>query len=773
MTRHASLLAALSIILCAALIAGTAIAAPPEVIVKQHNGRPTVFADGVPLSLTGYSTFGERAYKEHVPDFFPHGTQAFYIEPINRHFWTDELHSEPQAGPDEFTVNDMASYVLEGDPNAWIIVRFGYWNLGGNRDPGNSFMTETGDFPRFQTASLADDQFWENVYEFTANIIRYCESRPWSDRVLGYADFMVTEGSHMPLAEKWLFDHSPHMLHKWREYLKEKYQTVEALRAAHGDPDITFTTVMVPIDKIRGPVRDVSELLYWQDRTENVELRDYLELVRTLFFEHFREINRAINENLDREALVIYDNFKQVMQGWEHWGFFAYNDIGRSFSWSLAFPEYQAGSGQIEVSELFDLPGFDGLITPHDYYARGIGGVYEPEGIADTMVLRGKFFHVEMDTRSHLKGNSGGGDLRYADGIGQARNIRDWEAITWRNLAAGFTRGFHSYWMEFGGGWFHDDAVQKVIGRQIEVMDESVGWIREDVPGIAMIIDDTAVLETNGNGAYLNEAIIWEWKMGMARCGVPHRKYLFDDLKLDNFPEHTVFYFPNLFRIDEERMALLEEKVFRDGNVVLWGPGSGISMGGTIGIEGAEMLTGFKFQIMPENVLRRVLVKHTGHPVTAGMDESTIYGGQPPYGPLLLPLDGEELGMAWTKGGWTYSGLVLREFGRGGAQAPKGRGSRGPGDWTSVYTTAVQIPADLWRNLARHGGAHIYTEANDVIMADRNMVSLHSIYSGRKKIMLPEKRRVIDVVTGKQVSRNTNRIVFDLEAPETRIFRLE
>ena len=49
---------------------------------------------------------------------------------------------------------------------------------------------------------------------------------------------------------------------------------------------------------------------------------------------------------------------------------------------------------------------------------------------------------------------------------------------------------------------------------QIEVMDESVGWVREDVPGIAMIIDDTAVLETNGNGAYLNEAIHWEWKMG-------------------------------------------------------------------------------------------------------------------------------------------------------------------------------------------------------------------------------------------------------------------
>ncbi len=177
--------------------------------------------------------------------------------------------------------------------------------------------------------------------------------------------------------------------------------------------------------------------------------------------------------------------------------------------------------------------------------------------------------------------------------------------------------------------------------------------------------------------------------------------------------------------------------------------------------------------MLPKNVLRRVLITHTGHPVTAGMDESTIFGGLPPYGPLLLPSDGEELGMAWTKGGWAYSGLVLREFGRGGAMSPKGRESLGPGDWTSVFTTAVQLPADLWRNLARHGGAHIYTESNDVIMADRNMVAIHSVYSGQKAIILPEKRRIFDVITGEEIARNADKIVFDLEAPETRIFRLE
>ena len=78
-----------------------------------------------------------------------------------------------------------------------------------------------------------------------------------------------------------------------------------------------------------------------------------------------------------------------------------------------------------------------------------------------------------------------------------------------------------------------------------------------------MVLDDEAVLETNGNGAVLNEQVLWDLKLGLARCGVPYRIYLLDDLKLPNFPRHKLFYFPNLYRADDERVQLLQEKVLR------------------------------------------------------------------------------------------------------------------------------------------------------------------------------------------------------------------
>jgi hypothetical protein len=276
------------------------------------------------------------------------------------------------------------------------------------------------------------------------------------------------------------------------------------------------------------------------------------------------------------------------------------------------------------------------------------------------------------------------------------------------------------------------------------------------------------VLETSGAGNYLNEAVMWETKMGLARCGVPYRIYLLDDLTLTNFPPHKVFYFPNLFRVDDARLALLQKRVFRDGNVVLWGPGSGISDGTVISSNSATRLTGFQFAAMlPANVQRRVLLTNFSHPITAGLKADTVIGGPLAYGPALYPGDGTVLGAAWTQQGRTYAGLAVKTFGAG---AGKGKGA---GDWASVFATAIPIPADLWRNLARYAGEHVYCESGDVLMADRTIVALHSVQPGPKRIALPEPCRVWDVITGKQVARRVSAITFTLAEPGTRIFRME
>ena len=745
-----------------------AYASPPDVVLKQYKGKPVVFIDGRPHALPGYSTFRREAFEEDLPLFYEHGMGVYFIEPPK--LWWDGgavIRDDDAAGAADFiSLDAMAEHILDGDPNAWIIVRFTpraprAWQL---EHPAEYFIAEEDDPTLRPTPSLASDLFWTTMAGVSAEVIRHVESRPWAERVIGYANFHVTEGTHAPVHQAWLFDQSPLMLDAYRAYLRTRYTNEADLQAAYGDTTLTFDTAAIPTDKLRGTIPDVSQLTYWQDATSNRPLRDYLDLQALLWHRHFREIGSAMEDAASRNVLLIHDSLKQTMQGWSNWGFFKYGQIREDFAWRLAYPETMAASGHIGIADLLDSPGFDGLITPHDYQARGIGGVYEPEGIVDSMILRGKFFMAEMDTRTWLMGTNG---------IGRADNIKELAAITWRNLATSFTRGFTSYWMEFGGGWWRSEEVQELVGIQTAVMKESLEWPYETVPGIAMIIDDRATLETNGDGSYLNEAVMSEWKYGLSRAGVPRNIYLLEDLALDNFPPHRVFYFPNLFRVTDATLAILRNKVFRNGNVVVWGPGSGISDGDVVGVDSAQRLTGFSFEIIPVNAPRRVLVTNADHPVTMNLPEDTIFGSMLSYGPVLLPLDGETLGIAWTKGGHRHTGFAVQEHGRGAARTVDGIRGRGTGDYAEIFTAAVPLPASIWRNIARYAGAHVYSESNDVLLANSSVVALHSAYSGEKTIRLPGTYRVRDVVSGELFDASTNAISFELDAPETRVFLLE
>jgi hypothetical protein len=769
-------LARMALALLGLAVSLLALTKAPDVVVKTHNGRPTVFIDGTPKALPGYSPGSTKDYcDKYMPLFYAHkmGVYLIWIDgwgasDDNRWWSGEKVSDQPQGRAQDavkasFLLEDQVAHIMKGDPGAYLIIRF-YTKAPkswAGLHPHEFAISEAGQAQ--DTPSLASDAFWDRAAEFSAAIVRYCEAQSWATRVIGYNTHYLEEGTHIPAADGWLFDHNPLMTKRYRDFLRAKYGEVEKLRAAWGDRTLTFESVQVPKDKLRGHVPEVSSLPYWQDARDNQPLRDYLELTRDLFHRRFRQSGEAMANAADRRILILHDALKQVMQGWNLRGFFNYAQAGEGVSWSLAYPELMAGSGHLEAVKLFDSPGFDGSLTPHDYQARGIGGVCLPEGMADSAVLRGKAFWSEMDTRS---GNQD---------IGTARNYREWAAITWRNFATGWTRGFNSYWMYgfFVADWFGDKEVQDVIRRQTEVVRESLDWKHETVPGIAMIIDDTAVLETSGAGNFLNEAVMWETKMGLARCGVPHNIYVFEDLTLENFPKHRVYYFPNLFRVDERRLDLLKKKVFRDGAVVVWGPGSGISDGEKIGTASATRLTGFEFEMIPVNAQRRILISNFDHPITRKLPADLVIGGPLPYGPVLLPKNCAELGLAWAKGGNNHIGLGLREVGRGAAQSPAGIAQRGEGDYAAIFTTAVNLPADLWRNVARYAGAHVYTESNDVLLANNRVVALHSLKTERKRIALPGHFAVKDLITGKPFSPRTNEIIFELAGPDTRVFLLD
>jgi hypothetical protein len=731
--------------------------------IANPAGRPLIDSAGSHETLPTYSGISWRGdfFEKSAPAFMESGVGGYWIgipQAANAKqwgaspFWNgDTIRAE--VSPTEFVV-DMdakAAVVLDRLPGARLLVRnlpvvAPSWN---QLHPDQLFVDEEGrvhDVP-----SLASAAWWKISGEAGAAAIRYCENRPWADRIIGYWFGLDSEGTPPWLFAGKLFDHSPVMTSRWREWLREKYGSVENLRTAYADETLAFATIPLPKDRLRGSIDDVAKVRYWEQGPDHQPLADYLELQGHLMREGVQKVFQTLRNAFSTPKLLFTDAFKQAMAGWHNFAFF-----DPKFPYPLVWPETLAGAGSQGVATLLDDPNLDGVVTPIDYQLRGVGGITEPEGIVDSVVLRGKFFFAECDIRTWHDDVEKGC-------YGTAKSVEEFAAINWRNIATGLTRGFNPYWMDLLGDWFGTPEMHRIIARSVEVMEEAAAWPHHTEPGIAVILDDRAAFDTNGNGAFMHEAIHRDLKTGLSRCGVPYRLYLLEDLELPHFPAHRLFYFPNLFRVTEEKLDLLERKVFRDGNMVLWGPGSGISDGEKISAESASRLTRFSFDWLDINDPRLVQVTNFEHPVTRGLPEDTFFGADLAYGPLMTPTDGVRLATCHGRSGKARGGLAIKDF----------RGTDAEdGGWISVFSATVPLPAALWRELARFAGAHVYCETNDILLASREVVALHSVKSGRKEILLPRPGNVVDLITGETLGVMQT-ISFALKAPGTRLFRVE
>lgn len=720
-------------------------------------GRTRLEIDGQPSLLPAYSPISWRGdfLERCLPAFATHGMHAYFLgfgvlpgtpDWGNSYFWNgDEISSTPLK-PLQPDMDAQVAFILERDPAARFIIR----NLPINAPswlrlhPDQAFAGEDG-VPSPSIASNASNAWWEMGRKASAACMAWCESRSWAGRILGYWHGLDGEGTNVNLIQHQLYDRSPVMLAAWRAFLAERYASDEALRAAWGDPAATRAGAGIPVDSTRlVSVIERAKQGYWQAGPQNARLRDWLDLQERLWSAGVAALiaaNRAVHG--ERPRLMIYDAFKQHLQGWSNIGFF---DPGEG--WPLAHPDTLAGTGSMGVARILDQLGpLDVVLTPYDYQHRQAGGVSLPEAIVDSIALRGRFQMTEADIRTFV------GDAEQG-AYGTARDAREYDAIDLRNLADGLTRGYTPYWMDLVADWFGHPEVQHAVGRSVALMKRSADLPRHDVPGIGVILDDRCARDSDGTGGFLNEAVMQELRLTLPRCGVPVRTYLLEDLDHPAMPRHRVWYLPNHFRIDDERLARLRRTIMRDGATVVWGPGSGISDGLTCEAKHASRLTGFAFHWQAMPYPRRVLVQDPGHPITTGIT-GMAYGTATPYGPCMYPADGLRLGSGTAKQGKNWAGLAVKAM----------------DGWTSLFTIAPGLPPALWRGIARHAGAHVWCEQDEVVMACRELVALHSASPGAKRLLLPGAQRVSDLVTGEDLGvRRT--IDWTADGVQTRLFRL-
>lgn len=763
---------------------------PPRHEMRFFSGKPTLFIGGRPAPAYTYcyslDTGRPEARQVHAR-FAGHGCRFFHVtvrggvdgDWHTTPFWTDDGVFPALSDPAEAEATHLdrhARMVLELAPDARLWVRFQTvspplkWR---RKRPDELLLDSYG--KRFEEPSLASDLYIEQAARYVANVVRFCMGRPWADRIVGFILYPLGEGATVLTCEGALFDRSPVMRRAFRAFLRRKYGTDAALRAAWSCPDITLETADVPDDRVfkaRGETRreevDVTaplgkaapRRLHWPEPAETAAERDYCLCMRELTIRYLRALLAPIRAGAPGRLAGI-DAFKQTMLGWPL--------VPR---WTGDYLSHQglmhAVSGAFGMAEMLEIPELDLVATPHDYLHRGMGFGFEGEGIGDSVVLRGRMMHMEEDQRTWIVPDKAP--------FNTLRGAAEIKAGFWRNLGASLSRGYNPYPMDVSGfgSWYNDDAIQAVLAARARVHQAAVFWNRREVPSVVMVIDDWSVLEEDFTIGYQYLAVILQRLYGLSRCGVPFRLHLLEDLEHPRFPDcHKLFLFPNLFRATPERIDLLRRKVFRNGNVAVFGPASGITDGRRLSAGTAEELTGIPLELVRKESPRFVTIDRFDHPLTRRLPRLD-FGDSLPYGPILAPRPHPEVtrlgGIQWPTA-LDGAGLVIREFGKG-ASANGRSGRRGPGDYAAVFSCAVPLPAELIRELARYSGTHVYSETDDLVFADSCSITVHSVRPGRRAVRLPRPTPVWDLIRGRKVSARTSSISFAVSPPQTNLYFL-
>ena len=193
----------------------------------------------------------------------------------------------------------------------------------------------------------------------------------------------------------------------------------------------------------------------------------------------------------------------------------------------------------------------------------------------------------------------------------------------------------------------------------------------------------------------------------------------------------------------------------RDGAIGLFVYGCGHLQGP----ESARRLTGMS--IIADAAKRKADVRVMAG--SLGLTEDVVFGTSSKVGPSLF--DGGEITPTFRVQDAGVEVLGVDKL----SQQPGLCRTRMDG-WTSVYSAAPGVGANVLRALAKSAGVHVYLDENAVVYANASVLSVTVVAPGRRRILLPQPTDVVDAISGLRVAEQTTSFECDFRERESRLF---
>ncbi len=662
--------------------------------VKPHNGKTTIFVNGVPKFPMAYTSYYPEQYRyKQVADQGIH-TYILILTLTDKWLGGDMpvKWNTPGLwrGPDDVdiaTVEANIKKIVDIDPEALIIIRVFcdspiWWDLL-NPEETNT-QGELGGQGRRQSFS---SRAWRNdTAGALKKLVKGVSASQYGNRVIGY---MPTAGDTEEMSKH--IDSGACTQKHFREWLFERYgkdnREIERL----------FGKKIEEITLPSAAERTKADCGYFLDPTKSrlvIELRQF----------HSDEIVDS--------GLAFCKAVKEASDGRLITGTF--------YGYTQLWPD----TGHLALRRLLNSEHIDFVTT-----AGGGGGSQY-----DAIIKAGKIMYSEIDTKTSL-----------VKWISQLRpdidphgkyNEERWFgpptiATSLQNLKSTFARSFVkgsvNWWFDLWGGWYDNESILKMFGQMRIAAEESVSLPRGSVSQMAVFIDENSsrylpygVADRNKNNKFM-----WiRQQVGIiGRIGAPNDFYLFDDLKDLDLSRFRMLVFVNAFALSEEQRAIIRERCMKDNRLLVWVYAPGLIKGDSLSVDNISSLLGMKVQMEKTHPKAQVSFKFPGETKVYNYEGAEVT-------PFFHVVEGADAAVGHTAEGR----VVVAE--------------KNEKDYRNIFVALPPLPWILMQKYAQQAGVHIYVESDGRCFANESYLAIYMSPSktGIRTLRLPKKAALKELV---------------------------